>query len=181
MRYTVPMEIESIMLDVGAAVSAAGADAWLWVTNFLVLIVLTLAVYMFAMREGGAGVISLNISLYCGYALYSVFPYRDAIIGVGATPLVQAILAVVLFVAATAGPFIIVMRLTAPSFGQLSFFQGLLLSLVAAVFLIALGYHVFEISDIYTFSDPLNQLFEPKGYFFYWFIAPLIGLYFLAR
>lgn len=175
------MEIEGLMLQVGTAVSAAGADAWLWVTNFLVLIVLTVVIYFFAMREGGAGVISLNISLYCGYAIYSVFPYRDAIVGIGATALVQAVLAIVLFIAATAVPFLIAMRLTAPSFGQLSFFQGLLLSLVASVFLLALGYHVFDITNIYKFPDPLNQLFEPEGYFFYWFIAPLLGLYFLAR
>ncbi len=175
------MELEGMMLQVGTAVSAVGSDAFVWVMNFLVLIVLTLAVYMFAMRRGGAGVISLNISLYCGYAIYTVFPYRDAVVGIGATPLVQAVLAVVLFIAATALPFLIVMRLTAPSFGQLSFFQGLLLSLVAAVFLLALAFHVFQISDIYTFSDPLNQLFAPEGFFFYWFIAPLAGLYFLAR
>jgi len=175
------MDVQGLMLQVGTAVSLAGADAMTWVMNFLALIVLTLAVYMFAMREGGAGVISLNISLYCGYAIYSVFPYRDAIVAIGATPLVQAALAIGLFIAATAGPFLISMRLTAPSFGQLSFFQGLLLSLVAAVFLLALGYHVFDITNVYTFPDPLNQLFAPEGFFFYWFIAPLVGLYFLAR
>lgn len=177
------MELEGLMLQVGSAVSIAGADAWVWVMNFLVLIVLTLAVYMFAMREGGAGIISLNIALYCGYAIYTVFPYRDAIITIGATPMVQAALAVGLFIAATALPFLIAMRLTAPSFGQLSFFQGLLLALVAAVFLLSLAYHLFEISNIFPelFSDPLDQLFAPKGFFFYWFIAPLAGLYFLAR
>lgn len=177
------MELEGTMLQIGNVVSAAGADAWVWVMNFLVLIVLTLGVYMFAMRRGGAGVISLNIALYCGYAIYAVFPYRDSIVGIGATPLVQAVLAVALFLAATAVPFLITMRLTAPSFGQLSFFQGLLLSLVAAAFLLALAYHLFEISNIYPdlFSDPLDQLFAPEGYFFYWFIAPLAGLYFLAR
>jgi len=175
------MDIENVMLQVGTTVTAAGADAWLWVTNFLVLIVLTLVIYMFAMREGGAGVISLNISLYCGYAVYLVFPYRESIIAIGATAFVQAVLAIGLFLAATAGPFVIIMRLTSPSFGQLSFFQGLLLSLVAAVFLVALAYHVFDVSNIYAFPQPLNQLFEPEGYFFYWFIAPLVGLYFFAR
>ncbi len=175
------MELEGLMLDVGTAVSVAGADAWLWVSNFLALIILLVIVYVFAMREGGAGVISLNISLYTGYAIYSVFPYRDAIIAIGATPLIQAVLAIVIFLLLSIVPFMITMRLTAPSFGQLSFFQGILLSLGAAVFLMALAYHVFEISNIYTFSDPLNQLFAPEGFFFYWFIAPLLGLYFFAR
>lgn len=175
------MEIEGMMLDLGASVTAVSGDAMIWVMNFLVLIVLTMVIYVFAMRKGGAGVISLNLTLYAGYAVYAVFPYKDAIIGIGATPLIQAVLAIVLFLLLSMVPYVVIMRLTEPSFGQLSFFQGLLLSLVAAVFLMALAFHVFEVSNIYTFSEPLNQLFAPEGYFFYWFIAPLIGLYFFAR
>jgi len=175
------MDFDYSMVELGTAVTAASADAWVVLGNFLVLIVLTFAVFLFAMRRGGAGIISLNLALYAGYAIYSVFPYRDSIISIGSTPVIQALIAVVLFILATVVPFIIIMRLTEQSFGQLSLFQGAALSIVASGFLMALGYHVFDLSNIYTFSDPLNQLFEPAGYFFYWFIAPLLGLYFLAR
>jgi hypothetical protein len=175
------MEMDYSLTEITAAVSNITGDVWLLTSNFLVLIVLTFAVFMFAMRRGGAGIISLNLALYAGYAIYTVFPYRDSIIGVGNTPIIQAVIAIVLFILATAGPFLVTMRLTAPSFGQLSFFQGSLLALAASGFLMALGYHVFDLSNIYTFSDPLNQLFAPSGYFFYWFVAPIVGLYFLAR
>ncbi len=173
--------LDTSLIEVGNIATELTASAGLWVGNFLALIVLTVILFFFAMRSGRSGLITLNLALYGGYALYSVFPYRDAFISFGGTPFIQAILSIVLFVAASMGPFIIILRLTAPSFGSLSIIQNFLLSLLAAGFLMALGYHVFDISNIYTFSDPLNQLFAPEGYFFYWFIAPLVGLYFLAR
>lgn len=173
--------IDPAVLEIGNAVSALGADAWLWVGNFLALIILTLALFIFAMNQGASGLISINISLYAAYALYTVFPFKDVIVDSGTTPLIKAILSIGMFLALMAVPFMLSLRLTAPSFGQLSIIQNFLLSLGAAVFLMALGYHVFDISNIYSFSDPLNYLFAPEGYFFYWFIAPLITLWFLAR
>lgn len=173
--------VDPTVLELGNTFTQWGADAWLWAGNFLALIILTVALFLFAMHQGASGLISINLSLYSGYALYSVFPYRDVIVGAGGTPMVQAALSIGLFIALTAIPFMLSMRLTSQSFGQLSIIQNLILSLGAAVFLMALGYHVFDISNIYTFSDPLNYLFEPEGYFFYWFIAPLITLWFLAR
>ena len=173
--------IDAAAVEISNLATSAAGTAWIWAGNFFVLILLTVAILFLAMRRGGAGLISLNIALYAGYAVYIVFPYRDSVIGIGATPLVQAIISVTLFIVATAIPFIICFKLTAPSFGSLNLVQGSLLSFAAASFLMALVYHVFDISNIYHFSDPLNQLFAPEGFFFYWFIAPLIGLFFLAR
>ncbi len=183
MRYNsgMPEGIDGVALQVSTIATSFAADAWVWGGNFLILIVLTVALLFFAMHQGASGLISLNISVYAGYALYSVFPYREAILQVGNTPIIQAVISVALFVGLMAVPFIISLRLTAPSFGQLSIIQNLLLSFAAACFMLALAYHVFDISDIYHFPEPLNGLFEPEGYFFYWFIAPLAGLYFLAR
>lgn len=174
-------DLTGTLTQFGTTITAAGGTIWLWVENFLVLIVLTVVILFLAMRRGGAGLISLNLALYAGYALYIVFPYRESIIGIGVTPLVQAIISVTLFILATAIPFVIAFRLTEPSFGSLNLVQGTILSLAASVFIMALMYHTFDISNVYHFPEPLNSLFEPNGYFFYWFIAPLIGLFFLAR
>lgn len=176
-----PEGIDSAALEISGLATAFAANAWLWAGNFLVLIILTVVLLFLAMRKGGAGLISINLALYAGYAIYIVFPYRESIIGLGVTPLVQAIISVILFALATAIPFMVSFRLTEPSFGSLNLVQGSILSLAASVFILALGYHVFDLSNIYRFSEPLNQLFEPNGYFFYWFIAPLLGLFFLAR
>ncbi len=176
-----PEGLDSAALEISGLATSAAASAWVWGGNFLILIVLTIVILFFAMHQGASGLISLNLAVYAGYALYTVFPYRESLIGIGDTPMVQAILSIGLYVALMAVPFMISLRLTAPSFGQLSIFQNLILSFVAAGFALALAYHVFDISNIFAFPDPLNSLFAPKGYFFYWFIAPLLGLYFLAR
>lgn len=173
--------MESALIDLGTQVTAFGGDAWVLLGNFLVLIVVTVILFFFSLRQGASGLISLNLALYVGYGIYTVFPYRDAIIGVGDTAVTQAILSVGLFIVLTAIPFVVALRLTAPSFGALSIIHDLTLSLLAAGFVMALAYHVFDISNIYTFSAPLDSLFAPEGYFFYWFVAPLVGLYFLAR
>lgn len=175
------MEGLDTFIEVGNIATELSASAWLWAGNFLALIILTGVLLFFAMRGGRGDLISLILGLYAGYALYMVFPYKDAVISAGGTPLVQAVLSVILFALATLPPFILIRRLIGGGFGTLTFFQNLLLSLLASAFLLALGYHVFDVSNIYSFSDPLNQLFAPEGYFFYWFIAPLAGLYFFAH
>ncbi len=173
--------IDTSIIEFGNVATELSATAWIWAGNFLALIVLTGTLALLAMRSGGSGLVSLNLSLYSGYALYMVFPFRDAVISAGGTPLIQAIISIVLFGMATVLPYLIIVRLTSLQFGGLSIIQNVLLSLLAAGFLMALSYHVFDVSNIYTFSQPLNQLFEPEGYFFYWFVAPIIGVYFLAR
>lgn len=168
-------------VQVGNIATELSASAWVWAGNFLALIIITTLLLLFAMRGGRSGLISLILALYAGYALYIVFPFTDAVISAGGTPLIQAILSVILFAIATFFPFVLIRRLTGGGFGTLSFFQNLLLSLLAGAFLLALGYHVFDVSNIYTFSQPLDQLFAPEGYFFWWFVAPLAGLFVFAR
>jgi len=175
------MDTIDVVTEVSNIATEITASAWLWAGNFLALIVLTVALLFFSMRGGRSGLISLMLALYAGYALYLVFPYTDTVIAAGGTPLVQAILSVIVFAIATFPPFILIRRLTGGGFGSLSGIQNILLSLITATFLMALGYHVFDISNIYSFSEPLNQLFAPEGYFFYWFIAPLVGLFVLVR
>lgn len=157
------------------------SNVWLWAGNFLVLLVLTIGLLMFAMRGGRSALISLILALYGGYAIYIVFPFTDTIVGAGGTPLVQAALSIVVFGVATIPPFALIRRITSGGFGSLSFVPNLILAFLTASFLIALGYHVFDLSNIYAFPAPLDNLFAPKGYFFWWFIAPLIGLFVLAR
>lgn len=173
--------METVLVDLGNQVTAISGDAGVLLGNFLVFIVLVAVLFFLAQRQGASGLISLNIALYVGYGIYTVFPYKDAVIGIGDTAVIQATISVILFAIATLLPFIVAIRLTNNSFGSLSLIHDTILSVLAAGFLMALAYHVFDISNIYHFSEPLNLLFAPEGYFFYWFVAPLVGLYFLAR
>ena len=175
------MDFDSLTIQISDVATTGAASAWLLVGNFVILLVLTVLMILFSYKGGRGGIISLIVAMYAGYAIYSVFPYTDQIIAAGGTPLIKAGVSVVLFSIATIVPFHFIQRLTGGGFGVLSFVPRFVLSFLAAAFLLALAYHVFALNDIYTFPAPIDKLFAPEGYFFWWFIAPLAGLIFLVH
>ena len=172
-------------MDIATTVSdfaTSGAhSAWLLAGNFLVLLILTGIMVGFSYRAGRGGIISLIVSFYAGYAIYLVFPYTDDILEAGGSPVVKAIISLVLYSIATFVPFHFIQRLTSGGFGVLSAVPRFVLSFLAAAFLLTLAYHVFHVSNIYTFPSPIDSLFAPDAYFFWWFVAPLVGLLFFVR
>jgi len=156
--------------------SHGASSAWLLAGNFLILLVITLVMIGFSYRAGRGGIISLLVAFYAGYAIYTVFPYTDDIIGAGGTSLAKAIISIVIYAIATFLPFHFIQRLVGTGFGVLSFVPRFALSFLASAFLMALAYHVFHVSNIYAFPEQINHLFAPNEYFFWWFIAPLVGL-----
>ena len=175
------MDVTNVATQVSDFATTGAASAWLLAGNFVILVGLFVVMLLFSYKAGRGGIISLLVAFYAGYAIYMVFPYTQQIVAAGGTPMMKAIISIVVFGIATFIPFHFVQRLSSGGFGVLSFFPRFLLSFLAAAFLLALAYHVFDISDIYSFPAPINQLFAPEGYFFYWFIAPLAGLIFLVH
>jgi len=77
--------------------------------------------------------------------------------------------------------YIILRRVVVSDFLYVGIFGTIILSFLGATFLIALAYHVFPVADVYNFTPAIDLLFAAKQYFFWWFAAPAIGLFFLAR
>lgn len=167
--------IDQYALQISNLATAAASNSWALVSNFVILLVLTVLFILFSYRSRG-GILSLIVAFYVGYAIFLVFPYTNLVLASGTTPLIKAFISVGLYVAACIVPFIFIERLASGGFGVLSVFPRFGLSFLAATFLLALAYHVFHVSNIYTFPEPMNTLFAPDQYFFWWFIAPLIGL-----
>lgn len=170
-----------ISTQVTTIASNGAASAWLWVGNFLVLLILTVIMIGFSYKSGRGGIISLIVAFYAGYAIFLVFPYTNVIVNAGGSPMIKAIISVVLYGIATYLPFHFIQRLVGSGFGVLSFVPRFALSFFAAAFLLTLAYHVFHVSNIYTFPEPINTLFAPNKFFFWWFIAPLAGLLFFVH
>lgn len=167
--------------QISEAATSGAASAWLLVGNFLILLVLTIFMIGFSYKAGRGGIISLLIAFYAGYAIYMVFPYTDDILNAGGSTTVKAIISVFLYALATFVPFHFIQRITGGGFGVLSVVPRFGLSFLAAAFLLALAYHVFDVSNIYSFPNPIDSLFKPDEYFFWWFMAPLVGLWFLVH
>lgn len=168
--------VGGIANNVSSIATQGVASVWLVAGNFLILLILTLIMIGFSYRAGRGGIISLLVAFYVGYALYMVFPYTKDIIGAGSSVPTKAIISIVIYAIGTFIPFHFIQRLVGNGFGTLSFLPRFALSLLSAAFLLALAYHVFHVSNIYTFPGPINSLFAPNEFFFWWFIAPLVGL-----
>ncbi len=151
-----------------------------FVGNFLVLLVIAAALFFFALRAGRSLFISLILALYVGFALFTVFPYKELII-VGETPLVRAVAGIALFAAFTFFPYILLRRVSSSGAMRINPLTLAALTLVTGGFVLALGYHILNIGAVIPLTPSLDLLFAPDKYFFWWFVAPLIGVYLTAR
>jgi hypothetical protein len=150
------------------------------VLNFLVFIVLAAVLFFFANRMGRGPFIALIASFYIGFALFSVFPYEKVLLG-GSGGLNESIASLVIYAIFTGIAYYILHRSVSGGFSPLGNAGTIIVSLLTAGFLIALSYHSFSLEGIYAFPAIIRTYFAPAQYFFWWFIAPLIGLAVIAR
>ncbi len=174
------MDVNQIAQQVSDVTTGVFSNSSTVISNFLILLALTVVFVLISYRSR-AGIISLTVAFYVGYAIYLVFPYSKDIIASGGSPMIKAIISIAIYAACTAIPFLFIERLVSGGIGVVSVFPRFGLSFLCAAFLMALAYHVFAINNIYAFPEPLNSLFAPDQYFFYWFIAPLVGLLLLVH
>ena len=156
-------------------------DLWGIFGNSLAFVILAGVLFLFALRAGRAAFLSLVIALYAGYGLYIVFPYLDEVLALSGSPLIKFGISVGLYLVAVLIPYLLLRRVAVSDFVSIGFVGLLLLSVITAGFLFALAYFVFDVGSVYSFSASIESLFAPAKYFFWWFIAPLVGLLFLAR
>lgn len=154
-------------------------NAWGAMSDFLIIIVMVLVFVIFARYIGRGPFVGILLSFYCAYALYAVFPYMSYL---PTAPATTALFVQIGLYAALAFVFYIILRRVVVSdFLYIGSFGLIILGFLGAGFLIALAYHVFPVDSVYHFTSAIDALFAPKEYFFWWFIAPAIGLFFLAR
>lgn len=152
---------------------------WNGMSDFLIILVLVAVFFLYAFYIGRGQLVSVLLAFYCAYALYLVFPYMSLL---PTAPAMTALLAQAgLYLGLSFLFFIILRRVVVSDFLYIGIFGLIALSFLGAAFLIALAYHVFPIASIYTFTPAMDILFAPDVYFFWWFSAPAIGLFFLAR
>jgi hypothetical protein len=118
-------------------------------------------------------------SLYVGYALYAVFPFAAPIEAMGGTVTAKFFLDVFIYAVACSVSYALLKRFTGN--GYYEWWRMAIIGLLALACLLALLYHTFGIAAAFHLPPILGTFFAPKAYFFWWFIAPLVGLLILAR
>jgi hypothetical protein len=154
-------------------------SVWNSASDFLIILILFSMFFLFAYYVGRGPFVALLLAFYCAYALYAMFPYMSYL---PTAPAMTALLALIgLYVAFSLAFYIILRRVVVSDFLYVGIFGLLALSFLGAAFLLALAYHVFPVANVYDFTPAIDLLFASKTYFFWWFTAPAIGLFFLAR
>lgn len=157
----------------------AASAAWANTSAFLVLLVLIGVLFLFAWYMGRGPFVALLLSFYAGYAIYIAFPYQSLL--PTAPPLTAILVHTGLYAALCAVFYLILRRCVVSDFFMVGIFGLLILSALGAAFLMAFAFHVFPISTLYQFSPMISALFGPDQFFFWWFVAPAVGLFFLAN
>ncbi len=147
---------------------------WGLIGNVFVFLLIVGALVVFSMRVGKAALLALILSLYIGYAVYSVFPFAEL---AGGTPIAN----VVIFLTMTVVAYLLVRRVGTSGAGGTRIVPLIILCALTGGFVMALGYTTFDIDTVYSFPKTLDLLFAPKEYFFWWFVAPLAAVFALGR
>ena len=152
---------------------------WNSASDFLIIIILVSIFFLFAWYIGRGQLVAVLLAFYCAYALYTMFPYMSVL---PTAPAMTALLAQAgLYAGLTLAFYIILRRVVVSDFLYIGIFGLLALSFLGAAFVLALAYHVFPVASVYNFTPAVDALFAPKAFFWWWFVAPAIGLFFLAR
>lgn len=152
---------------------------WNSISDFIIILVLVLVFALFSRYVGRGPFVGIILSFYCAYALYATFPFMDIL---PSAPAITAIATRVgLYVALVVVFYIILRRVVVSDFLDIGSIGLLLTSFFATALLIALAYQIFSITEIYHFTPAIDKLFAPKEYFFWWFLAPAVGLFVFAK
>ncbi len=167
------------LAQVNTLATHTALTVWGLGSDFLIVIVLFALLFLFAYYVGRGPFVAVLLAFYSAYALYLAFPYMAYL---PTAPAPTAFFAhASLYLAFTFLFYIILRRVVVSDFLYIGLLGLFALSFLGSAFLLALAYHVFSVASIYHFTSVVSMLFAAKQYFFWWFAAPAIGLFFLAR
>lgn len=154
---------------------------WALVGNVLALIILVVVLFLFGIKVGRARLTALILSVYLGFALYTVFPFTNALVGAGGTGTGKAIMGLIVYGVLSFGSYLVLRRIGTHGTGGLRPLPLLIVCLLSGALVLALCYRLFDLSALYNFPKTLDLLFAPAEYFFWWFLAPLVAIFFVNR
>ncbi len=167
------------LAQVNTLATHTALTAWNSASDFLIIIILLSFFFLFAWYVGRGPLVAILLSYYGAYAIYTQFPYLSYL--PSAPPLTALLAHVGVYTGIGFAFYVVLRRVVVSDFLSVGNIGLIILSFLGAAFPIALAYHVFDITTVYQFTPAIDMLFAPDKYFFWWFISPAIGLFFIAR
>lgn len=149
----------------------------------IVPIVVFLSLLLFTMVRGRRALTSLILGLYFALLMSLTFPYYETIFSLVADEFIpDTILSVLIFAGFTTGGSLLFDRILFHRPDETAFQamnKKVVLALLGTILVMAFSYHVLPITSLVESASPVNTLFAPHEYFFWWLIIPIIGLFLL--
>ncbi len=153
-----------------------------YIQSALVPLITFVVLLMFTMVRGRRAIISLILGLYFALLLSLKFPYYAKFNGVLGNMLSESTISILVFVLFVLLSSLLMNRLLFYRIDEgafQSFPKKILLALMATILVMTYSYHVLPITNLVNPGEPASMLFSPNGYFFWWLVLPLVGLFFL--
>jgi hydrogenase-4 membrane subunit HyfE len=149
------------------------------IAYFLIVfgVLFTLAIF-----KGRQAIINIIIALYFALLISIEFPFYNQVLThiTGAMSVSAAKLSI--FLVFTLLATILCFRIMPDEFREMrleSISKKFIHALLATVLVMIFSFNVLPVTEFLTPGTPLQSLFAPKEYFFWWLILPLIGLFIL--
>lgn len=133
----------------------------------------------YSIVRGRQATINLIVGLYFALLISLEFPYYDLILG-GAQGESNAVGNVIIFGIFTVISTLLMRRLMPSAYKETkfdSFGKKLLLAAAGTILMMVYSFHVLPVTEFVTPGSPIQSLFAPSEYFFWWLLAPLVFLY----
>lgn len=134
-----------------------------------------------AVAKGKQSLINVILGLYLALLLSLKFPYYAALVS-GAGAEAESGIRIAVFVLFALGAVWLFNRLMPREFDEKAF-EGFgmkfLFAAAGTVLVMAFSYNALPITEFITPGSPIQTVFAPGEYFFWWLTAPLLTLFFL--
>jgi len=136
----------------------------------------------FSIFKGRQAIINIIFALYLALLISVEFPFYDNVLGSISGAVSISTAKMVVFLVFTVLATILCFRIMPDEFRETkleSFTKKFTLSLCATVLIMVFSFHVLPVTEFLTPGTPIQSLFAPAEYFFWWLILPLVALFIL--
>jgi hypothetical protein len=149
------------------------------IAYFLIVLGVLFGVALF---KGRQAIINIIVALYLALLISVEFPFYEELLGSLATTESIAVAKLIIFLVFTVVATILCFRIMPSEFRESrfeSFGKKLFLTLSATILIMVFSFHVLPVTEFLTPGTPIQSLFAPAEYFFFWLLLPLILLFVL--
>lgn len=157
-----------------------------FILNFLseitYLLIIFGLIFFYSIAKGRQAVINLIIGLYLALLISIQFPYYSQLLNGITSSQGIALAKLVIFVVFTVIMTWLSARIMPDEFRENkfeSFGKKFILAISATILIMAFSFNVLPVTEFMTPGTPIQSLFAPEQYFFWWLLLPLVVLFIL--